>query len=398
MKRILFVDDEPRVLDGLKRMLYPYRNDWQMVFVSSAAEALQQLSQNPFDVLITDVRMPQMSGIELLSEVVERHPHVVRMVLSGMADKEVMLPSVMLAHQYLDKPCDAATLRAAVERVFQLRVIMDNPALKQLISRIHSLPSVPTVYTKLMQALQSEDVSPQEIGRIVSQDMAMTAKILQLVNSAFFGHRRSITNPTAAVIYLGADTVRALALTVSVFSQFDSRKIPSFSIEALRDHGMAVATLSREIAKSLELSKSETEDAFLGGLLHELGKLVLAANYPKQYMEALRKMDEQNISTRQAELDTFGTTYADVGAYLLWLWGLPDAVTEIVARHPAPPPDPTARPVVAVHVADALLGKEPERTLNMECLSAMGLVHHLPAWKAMQESVQLENLQSESTR
>lgn len=391
MKRILFVDDEPRVLDGLKRMLYSYRSEWEMVFVSSAADALKQLAQTPYDVLITDVRMPQMSGIELLSEVVERHPHVVRMVLSGMADKEVMLPSVMLAHQYLDKPCDAATLRAAVERVFQLRVIMDNPALKQLISRIHSLPSVPTVYTKLMQALQSDDVSPQEIGRIVSQDLAMTAKILQLVNSAFFGHRRSITNPTAAVIYLGADTVRALALTVSAFSQFDAKRIPNFSIEALRDHGMAVATLAREISKSLELSKSEAEDAFLGGLLHELGKLVLATNYPKEYSEALRKMEEQKVSGRQAEMDTFGTTYADVGAYLLWLWGLPDAVTEIVARHNDPVPDPAARPVLAVHVADALLGKDPDKALNLECLAAMGLIHLLPAWKELQENAQPEN-------
>ena len=218
MKRILFVDDEPKVLDGLRRMLYPYRNEWQMVFVSSASEALQQLSHAQFDVLITDVRMPQMSGIELLSEVVERHPHVVRMVLSGMADKDVTLPSVMLAHQYLDKPCDAVTLRSAVERVFQLRVILDNPSLKQLISRIHSLPSIPTVYMRLIQALQTPDVAPQEIGRIISQDLAMTAKILQLVNSAFFGHRRSITNPTEAVIYLGADTVRALALSVSVLN------------------------------------------------------------------------------------------------------------------------------------------------------------------------------------
>ena len=390
MKRILFVDDEPKVLDGLKRMLYPYRSEWHMVFVSSAAEALQALSQAQFDVLITDVRMPQMSGIELLSEVVERHPHVVRMVLSGMADKEVMLPSVMLAHQYLDKPCDASTLRAAVERVFQLRVILDNPALRQLISRIHSLPSVPAVYSRLMQALQNDDVSPQEIGRIISQDLAMTAKILQLVNSAFFGHRRAITKPTEAVIYLGADTVKALALTVSVFSQFNKQPIPSFSIEALRDHGMAVATLARNIAKSLGLSKLEMEDAFLGGLLHELGKLVLATNYPTEYGEVLRKIQEQKVSAREAEFDTFGTTYADIGAYLLWLWGLPDPVTEIVARHLQPRPDPAAGSVVAVHVADGLVGANSGQEINLDCLSAMGLIDQLPSWKQMREEAQAE--------
>jgi HD-like signal output (HDOD) protein/ActR/RegA family two-component response regulator len=390
VKRVLFVDDEPKVLDGLRRMLYPYRNDWHMVFVASAAEALKQLSQSQFDVLVTDVRMPQMSGIELLSEVVERHPQVVRMVLSGMADKEVTLPSVMLAHQYLDKPCDATTLRAAVERVFQLRVILDNPALKQLISSVHSLPSVPSVYTRLMEALHSDEVSPKEIGAIVSQDMAMTAKILQLVNSAFFGPRRPITNPTEAVIYLGADTVKALALTVSVFSQFDAHRVPGFSIEHLRDHGLAVGSLARQIAATLRLSKSEIDDAFLGGLLHELGKLVLAANYPKEYGESLRKALDDKIPEREAELQMFGTTYADVGAYLLWLWGLPDPVTEIVARHGQPTPDPAAGPVVAVHVADALTDKETKHNVNLECLVAMGLIDQLPSWKQLQEKAEAE--------
>ena len=390
MKRILFVDDEPKVLDGLRRMLYPYRNDWNMVFVSSAAEALQQLSQSQFDVLVTDVRMPQMSGIELLSEVVERHPQVVRMVLSGMADKEVTLPSVMLAHQYLDKPCDATTLRAAVERVFQLRVILDNPALKQLISRVHSLPSVPAVYTRLMDALQSDEVAPKEIGSIISQDMAMTAKILQLVNSAFFGPRRPITNPTEAVVYLGADTVKALALTVSVFSQFDGKQVPGFSIEHLRDHGLAVGSLARQIAATLRLSKAELDDAFLGGLLHELGKLVLAANYPKEYGEALRKAHDEQIPEQDAEMQTFGTTYADVGAYLLWLWGLPDPVTEIVARHNQPTPDAAAGPIVAVHVADALSDKQTKKNVNLDCLMKMGLIDQLPSWKQLQEKAEGE--------
>jgi len=296
----------------------------------------------------------------------------------------------MLAHQYLDKPCDATTLRAAVERVFQLRVILGNPALKQLISSVHSLPSVPAVYTKLMQALQTEEVAPKEIGSIVSQDMAMTAKILQLVNSAFFGPRRPITNPTEAVIYLGADTVKALALTVSVFSQFDAQRVPGFSIEHLRDHGLAVGSLARQIAATLRLSKAEMDDAFLGGLLHELGKLVLAANYPKEYAESLRKTREEQISEREAELQTFGTTYADVGAYLLWLWGLPDPVTEIVARHTQPTPDATAGPVVAVHVADALTDKETKQNVNLECLMAMGLIDQLPSWKQLQEKAETE--------
>jgi HD-like signal output (HDOD) protein len=379
VKRILFVDDEPKVLEGLKRMLYPFRRDWDMVFVASGQEALRLLDESDFDVLVTDVRMPQMTGIQLLSEVVSKHPQVVRMVLSGMADKEVTLPSVMLAHQYLDKPCDPKVLRDTVERAFNLRVMLANPELKQLVSRIHSLPSIPGVYTQLIQAIQLPDASAKEIGRIISQDLAMTAKILQLVNSAFFGVRRQVTSPAEAVVYLGVDTVRALALTISVFSQFDTGEIPGFSIEALRDHGMTVATLARHIARSLHLAKSDVEDAFLGGLLHELGKLVLACNYPKEYQEVLQKAQQPGEENRQAEIEVFGTTHAEVGAYLLWLWGLPDAITEIVAHYQHPNPEQASGSLIAVHVANGL-STGPERGIDRDCLTAMGLIDRLPQW------------------
>ena len=169
MKRILFVDDEPKVLDGLRRMLYPYRHEWDMLFVGSAREALDSLAQSRFDVLITDMRMPEMSGLELLAQVRDRYPEIVRMVLSGQSDREITLSSVTLAHQYLSKPCDAATLRATVDRALNLRVILDDPSLKQVISRIHALPSIPAVYTELVNTLQSPNASPKEIGQIIAQ-------------------------------------------------------------------------------------------------------------------------------------------------------------------------------------------------------------------------------------
>ncbi len=390
MKRILFVDDEPRVLEGMKRMLYPYRNDWDMVFVSSGAEALQQLSQSHFDVLITDMRMPGMNGIELLSQVVDRFPQVVRMVLSGTADTEITLSSVTLAHQYLSKPCDAKTLRATVERALNLRVMLNDPGLKQLVSRTHSLPSIPSVYTRLMKAVQDPEVTPKEIGQIISQDLAMSAKVLQLVNSAFFGTQRRITNPTDAVIYLGTETVRALALTVSVFSQFDTQRVPRFSLQTLRDHSLSVAMLARRIAESLHLPKASVEDAFLGGLLHELGKLVLACNYPQQYEEVLQRVQQTGISVKQAELEVFGTTHAEVGAYLLWLWGLPDGVTEIVAGYDHPGVDQAQSPLVAVHVANALIDDESGKGLDLECLRSMGLLDQLPEWKQLRETAALQ--------
>ena len=155
MNRILFVDDEPRVLEGQRRMLYSLRNQWDMKFVSSGAEALQCLTESPFGVMVTDVRMPGMNGVELLQEVVKRHPQVIRLVLSGTADIELTLQCVSLSHQYLLKPCDSQTLRATVQRAFCLRVLLHNPALRGLIAQLQSLPSIPAVYGELLDVLRS---------------------------------------------------------------------------------------------------------------------------------------------------------------------------------------------------------------------------------------------------
>jgi putative nucleotidyltransferase with HDIG domain len=331
VKRILFVDDEPRVLQGLERMLYSLRKEWSMVFVSSGRQALELLAESDFDVLVTDMRMPGMTGGELLEQVVSLHPQVVRMVLSGTADQEITLHSVGLAHQYLAKPCDVKVLRTTVERALSLRLILDDPQLKRLIAGIRSLPSVPAIYFKLVESLRSPDSSAASIGAIIAQDPGMTAKILQLVNSAFFGLKRRIADPVEAVIYVGVDVVRSLALTSAVFSHFDSKSNPGFRIEELRDHSVAVATLARQIAKSMALSTLATDDAFAGGLMHDIGKLVLGCNFPDRYREVMNEQDPGSI--REAETRIFGANHPAVGGYLLWLWGLPESVTEIVICH-----------------------------------------------------------------
>jgi putative nucleotidyltransferase with HDIG domain len=388
VNRILFVDDEPNVLAGLKRMLYSLRNEWDMKFVTSGAEALQCLSESPFEVLVTDVRMPGMSGVELLEQVVKLHPEVIRMVLSGTADVEITLQCVSLSHQYLLKPCDAQTLRATVQRAFCLRVLLYNPALRGLISQIQSLPSIPAVYGELTTVLRSSDASPQAVGRIMARDMGMTAKVLQLVNSAFFGIRREIANPVDAVVYLGMETVRALVFTASAFSRFQLSSRCHFSIDELQQHSLAVGTLARQIARSMGLIPAVVDHAFVGGLLHDIGKLVLASNYPEQYHEILQRVGEGSVRISDAECDTFGTSHAEIGAYLLWLWGLPDPVAEILALHHHPSSDAEVPPaVVAVHFANALVNEESERDMDLACLQTVRQEDPLPCWRQIYEDM-----------
>jgi len=383
VKRILFVDDEQNVLDGLRRMLYPLRNEWSMEFVSSGQQALERLSQAEYEVVITDVRMPVMDGIQLLTEVAERHPQVMRLVLSGTVDQEVTLRSAVLAHQYLVKPCDANTLRSKVEHALNFRVVLEDPGLKRLIARLHSLPSIPAAYAKLIDALQAPDVSVREIGKIVEQDIAMTAKVLQLVNSSLLGIKRRIAKPGEAVVYLGVDTVRALALSASVFTEFRSSNLPGFSIETLQEHSLKVGAVARQIGRSLGWAQTQTDDCFVGGLLHDTGKLVLAHNLPDLYKKALAQVKKENTSVREAERSVFGTTHAEAGGYLLWLWGFPDAITEVAALHHHLPASEheAPGPISAVHIADALVNGRVEQDLDSEFLSGLDLMDRLPEWQ-----------------
>ncbi len=382
MKRVLFVDDEQMVLDSLQRMLYRMRNEWRMDFVTSGSEALVLLGRSAYDVLITDLRMPEMSGLELLARVADLHPGVVRIVLSGIADQEVAVRSATLAHQYLVKPCDAATLRATMRRAFSVRIMFDDPGLKKVLSNLHGLPGVPSVYLRLMDVLRSLDVSPQAVAEVFGQDTSLTAKLLQLVNAPFFEPRRQISDPVEAVNYLGPEMVRQLVLVASAFRTFQPGGVRRFSFERLQSHSLAVGVLARRIAQSLDLCRLAVDYAFVGGLLHDVGKLLLACNYPEKYDETLRLASDEGILHRMAEEHAFGTTHAEVGAYLLWLWALPDPITEIVLRHHEFPTDAAAMasPAFAVHVADGLT-KGCLDNDAVACLRGVGLADELTDWQ-----------------
>ena len=399
-RRILFVDDEPNVLQGLKRMLRGMRNEWEMSFAESGPEALETMTKEHFDVVVSDMRMPGMDGAQLLSEVKKRHPHVVRIVLSGQSDKEMVLKSVRPAHQYLSKPCDADTLKSSVSRACALRDILSDNSLKQIISQVDALPSMPSIYSEIMEELQTPDASINKIGQIIAKDLGMTTKILQLVNSAFFGIPRHISSPEQAVSLLGLDTVKALVLTVGVFSKFDKIKLSGFSIEKLWTHSTITGTYSKEIAKAENIDKNLIDDSFMAGLLHDVGKLVLASSFSDSLIRIVDSSRDQNLSFYEAEYQILGTTHAEIGAYLLGLWGLPNSIVEAVAFHHMPQnfPDNIFNPLAAIHFADALeyeghltsTANIQTSRIDYEYLGQLGLDDHLDQWRKVCEQVKQE--------
>ncbi len=330
---VLFVDDEPLLLQGLQRMLRSQREAWTMRFAGSGREALELLAQETFDALVTDLRMPGMSGEELLRAVQELHPQLVRIILSGEIDSASALPALRCAHRYLAKPCEAEELKSALSQALALRRWVEAHPLKSLLARIESLPSLPDLYAKLLAEIQSPRSSLQRVGRLVERDIGMTAKILQIVNSAFFGLPRRVVSAQDAVALLGYDTLKALVLSSGIFSQFDAKHMRCLNLDALWQHCMHAGLFARTIAVSEKLPRASQDEAFTAGMLHDIGKLVLAQNFPEGYAEVLAAAHADTRPSAQIEQERFGASHAELGAYLLGLWGIGEGVVDAIARH-----------------------------------------------------------------
>ena len=397
-RRILFVDDEPLVLKGLQRMLRGMRRDWEMYFIDSARKALTILDKYRFDAVVTDMRMPEMDGAQLLNEVMRQHPDMVRIVLSGEMDQEMILKTVRSSHQYLNKPCEPEVLKLTLKRAFALRNILNNDQLKKLVAGIDSLPSLPSLYLEIMEELQSPNSSFKKIGTIISRDIGMTAKILQMVNSAYFGLCRKITRAEEAVSYLGMETVKSLVLSAKIFSQFDQRSMAYFPMDELWDHSLKAGMCARAVASTEQYPKELADGAFMASILHDLGKLVLAQNLPKPYQQVLARGTDADCQLWKIEEKIIGTTHAQIAAYLMGLWGMPDMIVEAIAFHHHPVLAPGNNDILtAVHAANALSNAngEDSESLRMQAIDQgyfqkVGLLERLPLWQQTCQNVSLE--------
>ncbi|HEX2583903.1 MAG TPA: response regulator [Steroidobacteraceae bacterium] len=333
MKRVLFVDDDQNLLGGLRSRLYKRRKEWEMVFAESGMAALEELTANPVDLIVSDIRMPGMDGADLLSTVKKRWPKTIRMVLSGYAEEEKLLQLVSLAHRYLSKPCDMAQVEAMIERCLLLDALLQSPKLQALVGRIGALPALPKTYAALQAALSKENVQATTVAEIITRDPAIAAKVLQVVNSAFFRLPKPATGIKQAVNHLGFTTIRNLVMSAEVFSQWHKIEgVQGLDPEKLQ----ANAQLSAAACMALARGTSMQDDAMLVGLLHDIGYWILLQECPKELTAALMHAQTVGIPTEQAEREVVGASHAEIGAYLLGLWGFPYQIVEAVAFHHVP--------------------------------------------------------------
>jgi HD-like signal output (HDOD) protein len=385
MKRILFVEDDSLLREVYVAMAGKEGAGWEVTTAEGGAEALEILKQQSFDVVASDMRMEGMSGIELLTEISGLYPQTSRIIISGSADQAEAAGALGSTHQFLVKPVDFKTLSAALKSIGALDEFLRDEKLKELAGRLRALPSFPTRYVEIMKAIEAQGTPLQVIYGFVTEDPGLTAKVLQVANSAAMGFREKIVDPLEAVQMLGLNTVRALALSAHVFASYTPSQRINFPVDALWSHLMCCGDRARAIMKAEGADTASGEAAYTAGILHDIGKLMLADSLPVEFQKALALAATRDAPFHEIELEVFGATHAGLAAYLLGLWGLPAPIVEAVAFHHAPGKSShqAFSPLTAVHAANALeheMEGDP-LVLDKEYLRKIGVAGKVNAWR-----------------
>ena len=413
-KRILFVDDEPAFLELIRKTVRSAETGWRTSFARSGKQALALLNDAPFDVLVSDIQMPGVSGQDLLEETAKRCPETVRVAVSGFYIGPA-LRSVGPAHRYLTKPCDTDSVIGAVEHGLALRDLLSAAPVTETIAQLGELPRPPALYLRLVEELRSSEPSICRAANIITGDPAMSKSLLTMANSAYFGFRHRVSDVRQAVTLLGLRTTKDLVLSTEVFSQFLGQDFTDLSLDAadvamsgyafrefgggqintlpvawVVDHSLSTAAIARNLAEEEGHEHELADDAFMAGSLHDVGQLILANRLGERYAETLATAAESQRPLWQAEYEVLGTSHAEVGAYLMRQWGLPDVVVEAMAYHHQPQAcgERALSPLILVHAADALhhemrpkLRPWPAPQMAPQCLAELGLTGRMERWR-----------------
>ena len=387
MKRIVFIDDQQEVLDGMRVRLRRRRREWDMRFYTSGSEAIEDLEGEHCDLVVTDLKMPIMSGTEVLEHVQQLHPESIRIVLSGYADEAQSLEALATAHRFLGKPTEAGELEQVIENCLSVGRLLDNSSLREAVGHMTSLPSSLRVYREVERLVSQQTVDLHELARTIEHSVGLSARVIQVVNSAYFALPRQVESVHQAIVYLGARTVRHVVLCAALFESSCSGEPPvCYDVSALEQHSLLAARLAAELAAE----ESVRESAFLAGLLHDIGKLALVSADPARYIA----IEEEAAATAEplavVEGRHFGHTHAELGGFLLGVWGLYPELTDAVIAHHEPPvcEQPLTSLTAIAHLSDylahyALDDPAADRLIRREWVEACGLADRLPS---LQES------------
>jgi HD-like signal output (HDOD) protein len=356
-RRILIVDDQKQGRRNLEKALNSFNGEWVPEFSQTGEQALKSIRQTNFDIALCETTLTDMDGVDLIRKIRAIRPGTIVLATSANRDRSILLKSLNAAHQFIPKPINPNELARIIENSLGLRQVLNDEALHTKIASVGILPAAPDTYIRLVQMIESDDVSVRRIADLIKSDVGISAKLLHMANSAFFGLPARVENLLHAVNLLGLDTIKSLVLAAEVFGRFQDPHIPGFTIEGIYIRSMAVGARAKHLASALGLTRQHAEDALTAGLLHEIGLLIMLEKLRAELKVASMQAEQESIPLYEAELRLFGVTHAEIGAHLLSVWGLPYPIVEAVAYHyrPSSVPVPTMNALTAVHMAFALV-------------------------------------------
>ena len=372
---ILFVDDEHQILKAINRMFID--TEYRIFLAESGEEALKVLKQEEIDMIISDIRMPNMDGYQLLKKVKEKHPLVLRIILSGYAQENLVLKALQnnLAKLYLLKPWDNRKFIEVINQIFEVEAIIKNDTVLAVINNLDEIPTIPALYNRLC-SLIDKDADIKAITGVIEEDPAVTSKILHIANSAFYGAKTGSIQQ--AILYLGLANIKSIVLSTSVFNSLKLNSL-LFDKSLLWNHSCICNKMVSLFYK--ELLGNNLPDTYMSaGLLHDIGKIVLINNFTDKYRNVLEIMnDHRGTYITEAEKKIMGISHQEIGGYLLNWWELPLPIVEAALFHHNPLEEGIVNKelVCAVHIAEYYswkqLGKDKFSVLNEDSFEFLGV-------------------------
>jgi HD-like signal output (HDOD) protein len=335
------------------------------------------------------MQMPGMHGADLLTGIMQRYPDTIRFALSGSPGGDTIIRTSSIVHQFLVKPVEPTLLMQLITRAFALRDQLEKSGIKQLLLEMGGVPSVPILYRQILQEMQRPRPSVDRVAAIIEKDAGMSAKVLQVVNSGTYGLKQHVSNVTVAAKLLGLNNLRSLVLAAETFQPAEQDAFPAnFAIETLWEHSLRVASYTKKLVQMEMENQKVADDAFTAGLLHDIGQIVLATKKTAEFGEALREAQKTSTLLIDVEKRVFGATHAEIGGYLLELWGLPDPITEAITFHNIPQgcSEDEFSIATALHVANYFAEDRDEEGINVTSsldtihLERIGMTHRIEEW------------------
>lgn len=230
----------------------------------------------------------------------------------------------------------------------------DDEQLKELIDQIEDLPTLPAVVTRIVGMVEDPNTSAEDINEVISQDPSLTAKILKLVNSAFYGFSRRISTVTEAVVILGFNTVKSLALSASVFDVFEGEGSEHFDRVGLWEHSIATGVAGEMAANRIRYPN--VEEVMVAGILHKIGQVVIDLYFHEELTDVIAYAREHNTTMLEAEREVLGVGHPRIGGWLAEKWNLPAGITAAISYYhdPFEAPEENRRLPMLIHVGDVL--------------------------------------------